>query len=123
MKTDLKKLTLLLFYPAEFLLINKMIIPRREFFIGTIIIFVLSTVLFVLHSFKKIMTKRLFVYILSIGLISFLSTFIFANHGLPIVQQLRWLKSIYTYVFAFIYAVCSLVINLPVYSIFIIWDK
>lgn len=123
MKIDLKKMMLLLFYPVEFLLIGKIIIPRIEFFIGTIIIFVLSMVLFVRHSFKRIVIKRLFIYIMSIGLISFLSTFIFANHRISIVQQLLWLKNIYTYAFVFIFVVCSLVVNLPAYGILIILDK
>lgn len=123
MKNNFIKMILLLFYPVEFFLIEKIVIPRIEFLIGTIIIFVLSMAFFILYSLKKIMTKRLFMYIMSIGLISFLSTFIFANHRIPILQQLLWLKNIYTYVFVFIFVVCSFVINLPVYGIFIIWDK
>ncbi len=174
MKIDLRKMMLLLFYPVEFLLIDKIMIPRIEFFIGTfkvcvkniaanfnfeffktrlsycdfslrykivfltvkkvetfftvkkqgtIIIFVLSMVLFVRHSFKRIVIKRLFIYIMSIGLISFLSTFIFANHRISIAQQLLWLKNIYTYAFVFIFVVCSLVVNLPAYGILIILDK
>lgn len=123
MKNNFMKMILLLFYPVEFLLFNKMIIPRMEFLMGAIIIFVLSMAFFILYSLKKIMMKRLLICIISIGLISFLSTFIFANHGIHILQQLLWLKNIYTYVFVFIFVVCSFVINLPVYGIFIIWDK
>lgn len=122
-RNNFVKMILLLFYPLEFFLIEKIVIPRIEFLIGTIIIFVLSMILFILYSLKKIMTKRLFMYIMSIGLISFLSNFIFVNHRLPIVHQLLWLKNIYTYVFIFIFVACSFVINLPVYGIFIIWDK
>lgn len=123
MRNNFVKMILLLFYPVEFFLIEKIVIPRIEFLIGTIIIFVLSMILFILYSLKKIMMKRLFMYIMSIGLISFLSTFIFVNHGIPLVHQLLWLKNIYTYVFVFIFVACSFVINLPVYGIFIIWDK
>lgn len=123
MKIDLKKMMFLLFYPVEFLLIEKIIIHRIEFLIGTVILFVLSIILFVLYSLKKIIIRRLSIYIMSIGLISFLSTFIFVNHGIPIRQQLLWLKNIYTYIFIFIYVICGLIINLPVYGIFMIWNK
>lgn len=123
MKIDLKKMMLLLFYPVEFLLIEKIIIHRIEFLIGTVILFVLSMILFVLYFLKKIMIRKLLISIMSIGLISFLSTFIFVNHGISIRQQLLWLKNIYTYIFIFIYVICGLIINLPVYGIFMIWNK
>ena len=115
MRKGIRIISLISIYVFEFFVSQKYIFHRPELLLSTIIIFSLSTILFVVSKFKKIRILKIFMLIDCIGILSFLITFIFVWHDTPLKQQLSWIKNFYTYIFILIYILFSLIINVPVY--------